>query len=549
MDYNEFIVELRNAYSDTIEILSEKLNSWVSESGTTTFKLASGDVTVNNIPSMYDGLRPNLNVTAGEDVSALRALYSYVESGSMLVKEIPTNGLKTATEFDSGTIVENSTAYDSDNDKVVIFYENEAETAILARIGTVVDEEYTYGDSIEIHGGAVSTHKVIHCDGDSNAGTLAFVYSEGESPYDIYIKIGTSNGTSITLGGATKVTNSVSAYPNCPLKIWYHSSTNQIFILYQNNETSIQMSRYNINGLTNTVGSVQPLTVISSVTTLDWSSFDLVIDEDENNLLVFYTDTYLLIRRTRVMINESPTSSTIGAFSANPITINQSPDTITSSVALGTGSIVRDESNSFYCYSDITSTSYNIRLCKIMDSAGTLSKHYDVDILANMTTVSDYSDTIIVTDYSYIDTDEMKLILISGSSSVEYMGATIHEYDISTEVPTLIAVHDISGVSLIGVQKNVICKVGHGKYFIAYGNKGMLYQANMDSEFFGVSRVSASVGDSMNIATVGGGQYEITANLTTVGKKLYISGSGVISSYKSRTPVGIQIAENKVQLV
>ncbi len=84
IDYAQFINELKTAHSDLIEILSAKLKNWVTTSGTTTFNLSSGDVTVQNIPDIDN---QNFIVKAGE-VLTLNKVVKLQNDGSSVAEAI-----------------------------------------------------------------------------------------------------------------------------------------------------------------------------------------------------------------------------------------------------------------------------------------------------------------------------------------------------------------------------------------------------------------------------------------------------------------------------
>ncbi len=85
MDYTQFVNELKNSHSDTIEILSDKLVAWLTTAGSTTFELSSGDFTIQNLPNIEAG---NFTVEAGANISVNAPVKLYDDGGTVKAKAL-----------------------------------------------------------------------------------------------------------------------------------------------------------------------------------------------------------------------------------------------------------------------------------------------------------------------------------------------------------------------------------------------------------------------------------------------------------------------------
>lgn len=130
MDWTTLISELRDAHSDTIEILSDKLVAWLTTAGSTTFELSSGDFTIQNLPNIEAG---NFTVEAGANISVNAPVKLYNDGGTVKAKELA-ESTTVESAIASGSV--EGVYYSSTFDRILLVY-NDGLEAIKARIGTI----------------------------------------------------------------------------------------------------------------------------------------------------------------------------------------------------------------------------------------------------------------------------------------------------------------------------------------------------------------------------------------------------------------------------
>lgn len=92
-----------------------------------------------------------------------------------------------------------SAAFDSTNNKVVLFYESGSSQ--YAVVGTVSGTSISFGTRVQVFNDGTVTRGVVF---DENAGKFLFAYP-GLNQTRLYLRVGTISGTSITLGTETSV--------------------------------------------------------------------------------------------------------------------------------------------------------------------------------------------------------------------------------------------------------------------------------------------------------------------------------------------------------
>ena len=131
-----------------------------------------------------------------------------------------------ATVFETGTTLYQQSAFDSSNNKVVIAYRdagnNEYGTAI---VGTVSGTSISFGTAVVFESAATRHTSVAY---DSNAGKVVIAYEDdANSDYGTAI-VGTVSGTSISFGSAVVFE---SAQTNV-ISIVYHAAAKKVVIAY-----------------------------------------------------------------------------------------------------------------------------------------------------------------------------------------------------------------------------------------------------------------------------------------------------------------------------
>ena len=132
MDYLQFISELKNAHSDTIEIIGEKLRQFVSTPGSTTFNLSTGDHTVPNIPNVIAGTQ---EFTASGTIAKGDPLRVFDDDGVMKVRKINEAGVITSTMTSQPV----ATYYNPENNRL-LYLIRPNESTIQGRICSIGTE-------------------------------------------------------------------------------------------------------------------------------------------------------------------------------------------------------------------------------------------------------------------------------------------------------------------------------------------------------------------------------------------------------------------------
>jgi hypothetical protein len=142
-------------------------------------------------------------------------------------------GAGTASVFESARIQYNSITFDSNSNKVVIFYEDyENSNYGTAVVGTVTGKSISFGSPVVFASSFVETLKATF-DSNSNKVVIAYIDRTNES-YRGTAVVGTVSGTSISFGspvvfnyGSTSNTSTT-----------FDSNSNKVVIAYRNNSNS-----------------------------------------------------------------------------------------------------------------------------------------------------------------------------------------------------------------------------------------------------------------------------------------------------------------------
>ena len=125
--------------------------------------------------------------------------YSGSNKGSARVGTLSSNTISFGTEadFEPGQSQYIAAAFDSSNNKVVIFYQDQSNSfSGTAAVGTISGTDITFGTPVVFQSGETTW---INADYDVNAGKMVCVFRYGNDAYAI---VGTVSGTSISFGSA-----------------------------------------------------------------------------------------------------------------------------------------------------------------------------------------------------------------------------------------------------------------------------------------------------------------------------------------------------------
>ena len=132
----------------------------------------------------------------------------------------------TPVVFEAAASPHISTVYDTNAQKVVIFYRDDGNSSQgTAIVGTVSGTSISFGTPVLFYSGVVSTIRTAY---DSNAQKIVVAYRDHDNSSSGRAKVGTVNGTSISFGSHTEFTASVSN-----TALGYDSSAQKIVFVYR----------------------------------------------------------------------------------------------------------------------------------------------------------------------------------------------------------------------------------------------------------------------------------------------------------------------------
>lgn len=139
-------------------------------------------------------------------------------------------GIGTAVVYDAGTNTDNSIAYDSSSNKVVVGYRSS--TTGYGVVGTVSGTSISYGSATAMTGNNKDTRETsMSYDSTNNKVVMSF---RSNNDYYGYAIVGTVSGTSISWGTPVNFNSSGTYYTNCI----YDSANSKIVIAFQDGGNS-----------------------------------------------------------------------------------------------------------------------------------------------------------------------------------------------------------------------------------------------------------------------------------------------------------------------
>ena len=141
-------------------------------------------------------------------------------------------GFGSATEFESDTASEMSTAYDSTNGKVVIAYKDGGNSNYgTAIVGTVSGTSISFGTPVVF---ASTTVKYSSATFDSTNGKVVIAYEDDDASDHGKAVVGTVSGTSISFGSAVTFESAAVSYVGST----FDSTNGKVVIVYQDDANS-----------------------------------------------------------------------------------------------------------------------------------------------------------------------------------------------------------------------------------------------------------------------------------------------------------------------
>ena len=136
--------------------------------------------------------------------------------------------------FESGAVTYVEVAYDTANDKFVYIYSDAGNSSYgTAVVGTVSGTSISFGSPVVFESASVRYTGVVY---DSNAGKIVIVYQDQANTEKGTAIVGTVSGTSISFGSAALFNNGVTTW----ISAAFDSTNNKVVVAYQDESNSNQ---------------------------------------------------------------------------------------------------------------------------------------------------------------------------------------------------------------------------------------------------------------------------------------------------------------------
>jgi len=184
-----------------------------------------------------------VQISAAYDANAGKVVVAYRDNGNSgygtsIVGTVSGTSISfgTAVVFESASTEYTAIAYDSNAQKVVIAYEDDANSDYgTAIVGTVSGTSISFGSAAVFESAAVEFTSVAY---DANAQKVVIAYQDsGNSNYGTAV-VGTVSGTSITFGSAVVFENGRADKINAV----YDSNAQQVVIAYKDDDNSSKVT-------------------------------------------------------------------------------------------------------------------------------------------------------------------------------------------------------------------------------------------------------------------------------------------------------------------
>ncbi len=212
--------------------------------------------------------------------------------------------------FKSGDCSYVDAAFDGTNDKVVIVYQDGANSSVgTAVVGTVSGTSISFGTPVVFESGAVLDTTVTF---DPDTGKFVVSYCDFPDGGALKAIVGTVSGTSISFGSPVTYTASTAVYGSGSNNICYDTNNNKVVVVYADGGNS--------NYLTAKVGTVSGTSIsFGSATVIDTSNnaawIGVSFDTTSNKVVVAYA---LPTSGAAAVLSVSGTAITAGS----PVTFN-----------------------------------------------------------------------------------------------------------------------------------------------------------------------------------------------------------------------------------
>ena len=313
-----------------------------SNYGTAVVGTVSGTSISFGTPVVFENAEANYNSLAF-DSNSNKVVIAYRDSGNASHGTAIVGTVSgTSISFGSPTVFESaetnyiSTTFDSNSNKVVITYQDNANSNHgTAVVGTVSGTSISFGSAVVFEAANTEYTNAVF---DSNSNKVVIAYS-GDNQYGTAI-VGTVSGTSISFGTKVVFEEAQSSY----MSATFESNSNKIVIAYQDVGNSYYGTAIvgNVSGTSISFGEA---VVFESARTFDTST---TFDSNENKVVIAYKDYGNNNHGTAVVGIVSGTSISFGSPAvfeeANTDEIATTFDSNSNKVVIA----YRDHGNSYY---------------------------------------------------------------------------------------------------------------------------------------------------------------------------------------------------------
>ena len=288
-------------------------------------------ISFGSIATIYGST--TMDISIAYDSNAQKSVISYRAHansgyGTSIVGTISGTNISfgSAVVFESAAVDDTETVYDSNAQKIVVFYQDEGNSDYgTAIVGTVSGTSISFGTAVVFESAAIAETAATY---DSNAQKVVIAYRDGGNSNKGTLAVGTVSGTSISFGTPvvfeTGATYKVSAT--------YDSNAQRVVVAYRDNNdslngkaavfrnayTSINLTSENYIGVSGGVVAVTSSAsqVIGSETDFDSGNrtdvTSVVYDSNSQKIVIAYSDDGNSSYGTAVVATVSGTTISFG---------------------------------------------------------------------------------------------------------------------------------------------------------------------------------------------------------------------------------------------
>ena len=259
-----------------------------SSYGTAVVATISGTSVTYGSPTVFNSdYAGNLDITVDTNVDRIAISYTSSTSsntGKMIIGAVSGTSLSfgSAADFNNNT-VSTGVAFDSSNNKVVVAYEDDANSDYTAaRVATIdsSDNSVTFGTEVNVEEANTAYQRIVF---DSNSNKVVVIYRHYDgSAYSGRAKVGTVSGTNISFGSSTTFHSGNFSQPD----IEFDSSNNKVVIVYAN-EASSAVGTAIVGTVSGTSISFGSAVVFNNG---DTSTMGLTFNTTQNHFVIAYRD-------------------------------------------------------------------------------------------------------------------------------------------------------------------------------------------------------------------------------------------------------------------